>query len=119
MRICLTHGRLLKPAEKLEQETDAADTDEDIKAWAASLGEVVFTNLDVCYLQHVSPREQAGKNTKYIDYCVNLDEMHWAGTISYATDKQLLADKTVPLTSTGDFKLNVLLSRTTGWVKVS
>lgn len=92
-------------AEKQEQETEVGN---DVKAWAASLGEVVFTNLDVCYLQHTSPREKAGQNTKFIDYCVNLDEMHWAGTISYATDKALLESETVPLSSTGDFKLDGL-----------
>ena len=95
-------------ADKPAKESDAADTDEDIKAWAASIGEVVLTKLDVCYLQHTSPLDQSGDNTKFIDYCINLDEMRWAGTISYATDSNLRASETIPVSSTGDFSLNGL-----------
>ncbi|MBE9564084.1 MAG: hypothetical protein IMF17_02485, partial [Proteobacteria bacterium] len=76
--------------------------------WAASLGEVVFTELDICYLQHTSTHETATGESKYIDYCVNLDETTWGGTISYATDKTLLESDDLALTLTGDFALNGL-----------
>lgn len=84
------------------------ETDKDIKAWAASLGEVVFTNLNICYLQHSSPLEQANKDSKFIDYCVDLQEMSWAGTISYGTDSKLLETDDIPISSTGNFSLNGL-----------
>jgi len=90
------------------EETNTAKADEDIKSWAASLGEVVFTNLNVCYLQHTSPLEQSNNDTIFIDYCVTLEEMSWAGTISYATDSELMESDDIPLSSTGDFSLNGL-----------
>lgn len=80
----------------------------EIKPWAASLGEVVFTNLNVCYLLHTAPHAKTGDDTKFMDYCVTLDEMSWGGTISYATDAALLKTNDLPLSSTGNFKLNGL-----------
>ncbi len=90
------------------EEADTEATDEDTKSWAAALGEVTFTNLNVCYLEHTATHKDAGKNSKYLDYCVVLDEMSWAGTISYATDITLLDTIEIPLSSTGDFSLNGL-----------
>jgi len=95
-------------SEDRADETEAIVVEEDIKAWAASLGEVVFTNLDVCYLQHASTLQKSANNTKYVDYCLSLEEMRWAGTISYAVDSELLKSETIPLSSTGDFTLNGL-----------
>ena len=82
--------------------------DEKTKSWAASLGEVIFTNLNVCYLQHTTTLEKASKNSLFVDYCVALEKMSWAGTISYATDNKLLNTDDLPLSSTGDFRLNGL-----------
>ncbi|MFV9615155.1 MAG: DUF748 domain-containing protein, partial [Gammaproteobacteria bacterium] len=90
------------------EQPDTDTTDEDTKSWAASLGEVSFTNLNVCYLEHTAAHKDASKKSKYLDYCVVLDEMSWAGTISYATDITLLDSIEIPLTSTGDFSLNGL-----------
>ncbi len=90
------------------EKPDTSEADKDIKSWAASLGEVTFTNLNVCYLQHSAAHEDADNNSKYIDYCIGLDEMSWAGTISYATDIKLLNSIDIPLSSTGDFSLNGL-----------
>jgi len=84
------------------------DTDENAKPWAASLGEVVFTNLNICYLQHTTSHDAANLESKYLDYCVNLDEMTWGGTISYATDAELLKTDDLAISSTGNFSLNGL-----------
>ncbi len=82
--------------------------DEDVKSWAASLGELVLTNLNVCYLQHTATLSQSNKDSKILDYCVELKEISWAGTISYATDSKLVKSGDLPLSSTGDFSLNGL-----------
>lgn len=81
---------------------------EDSTTWAASLGEVIFTNLNVCYLQHTSSRSDTNDKTKYIDYCALLDEMNWSGTINYATDAALIESSNLPLSSSGDFLLRGL-----------
>ncbi|MCK5395768.1 MAG: hypothetical protein KAJ32_07235, partial [Gammaproteobacteria bacterium] len=96
------------PLGQTAEEPVDKETDEDIKAWAASLGEVVFTDLNICYLQHTSPLEQASKDSKFIDYCIDLEKMAWAGTISYGTDSKLLETDDIPLSSTGTFSLNGL-----------
>ncbi|MCK4674936.1 MAG: hypothetical protein KAT61_03405, partial [Gammaproteobacteria bacterium] len=82
--------------------------DEDVKSWAASLGEIVLTNLNVCYLQHTATLSQSNKDSKILDYCVELKKMSWAGTISYATDRKLIEAGDIPLSSTGNFSLNGL-----------
>ena len=84
------------------------ESDEKTKPWAASLGEVIFTDLNICYLQHNTALQQANKDTLFVDYCVDLDEVSWSGTISYATDKELLKTEDIAISSTGDFKLNGL-----------
>ena len=94
----------------LTASTKAADTDieekqADVKPWAASLGMVTFTDLDICYLQHGETFRNSDDDTRQIDYCVNLEEMIWGGTISYGTDKTLLETETIPLSSTGDLSL--------------
>ena len=48
---------------------------EKTKPWAASLGEVIFTELNICYLQHNASLQQANKDTLFVDYCVDLDEV--------------------------------------------
>ncbi len=107
-------GINIPPGQKPENTADEPDktgtekADEDIQSWAASLGELTFTNLNVCYLQHTSPLDQSAKDSIFIDYCVTLEEMSWAGTISYATDSELLRTDDIPLSSSGDFSLNGL-----------
>ncbi len=92
-----------------ENNIDAVlEQDEKTTPWAASLGKVVFTELNICYLQHTSTHETVTDENKFIDYCVNLDEMTWGGTISYATDKDLLKSGDLPISSTGNFSLKGL-----------
>lgn len=84
------------------------DSSEEVTPWAAQLGEVVFSNLNICYLQHVSTLAKSNDDNRYIDYCIDLKEMQWGGYISYATDKHLLQNGDVPLSSHGSFILNGL-----------
>jgi hypothetical protein len=99
----------LTQAAKVKNET-AKNTPatEQSEPWAASLGEVVFTNLDICYLQHFSANTNADATTIFVDYCIKLEEMTWTGNINYATDKKLLASTALPVSTTGDFTLNGL-----------
>ncbi len=90
------------------ENTDKDEADENVKAWAASLGEVIFTNLNICYLQHTSTLAQATDESKFVDYCVTLEKLSWAGSIAYANDAELLKPDDLPLTSTGDFTLDGL-----------
>ena len=90
------------------KKTTQNENNDEVKAWAASLGEVIFTNLNICYLQNMATLARANDESKYIDYCVALEEMSWTGTIAYANDAELLKTSAVPLTSTGDFTLNGL-----------
>lgn len=83
-------------------------TDKIIKPWAASLNEVIFSQLNICYLQHTAPHDQANGESRYVDYCMDLAEMTWDGTISYATDAELLKTDDLALSSTGNFALNGL-----------
>ncbi|NOQ90824.1 MAG: DUF748 domain-containing protein, partial [Gammaproteobacteria bacterium] len=101
-------GQTPQNTENKPEETKTIIIDKDVKSWTASLGELVFTNLNVCYLQHTSPLSQSNKDSRILDYCVDLKEMFWAGTISYATDSKLLESGDIPLSSTGDFSLNGL-----------
>ena len=82
--------------------------DTGVKPWAASLGEVVFTELNICYLQHSATYQESSIDSRDLDYCIHLDELTWGGTISYATDTELLKTDDLPLSSTGDFALNGL-----------
>lgn len=84
------------------------DSSEEVTPWAAQLGEVVFSNLNICYLQHASTLAESNNSNRQFDYCVDLNEMQWGGYISYATDKRLLQIGDVPLSSHGDFILNGL-----------
>ncbi len=93
-----------KTAENLNKDK----TDENINTWAAALGEVNFTNLNICYQQNTTALAQATDESRFIGYCVALKKMSWSGTISYATDTKLLKTGDIPLTSTGDFTLNGL-----------
>jgi hypothetical protein len=87
---------------------DINNPEEQAEPWAASIGEVIFTGLNICYLQHTASFEQANSNSLFVDYCVGLEEMSWAGTISYATDKTLLKSGELPVSSTGNFTLSGL-----------
>jgi hypothetical protein len=89
-------------------EEPSEGTHEKTKPWAASLGEVIFTDLNICYLQHNAALQQADIDTLFVDYCVDLGEVSWSGTISYATDKELLKTEDIAISSTGDFKLSGL-----------
>jgi outer membrane protein OmpA-like peptidoglycan-associated protein len=91
-----------------EAAVDGVAVDEDVKTWAASIGEVVFSNLNICYTQHDALQSEATKDTRVLDYCTDLEEMIWNGTISYATDSSLLQSGDVPVSSTGNFSLSGL-----------
>ncbi len=99
---------LNKAGEIEKPPADSDKSEQQTTPWAASLGQVIFTNLNICYLQHTAPFEQANKNSLFVDYCVNLEEMSWVGTISYATNKDMLKSDDLPIASTGDFTLNGL-----------
>jgi len=98
-----------KKTDEVTGKTNNNQATEQIQPWAASLGQVVFSNLDICYLQHSSSNANADVKTKFIDYCIELKEMTWKGNINYATDKKLLAANTLPVSSTGNFTLNGLV----------
>jgi hypothetical protein len=98
----------LSPADNMAAETENTDKTQEITTWAASLGEVVLGNLNICYLQHTSSFADRNDNTKLFDYCLTLEEMSWDGTVSYATDRALLNSGEIPLTSSGDFVLRGL-----------
>ena len=96
-------------AEAMAPETKQIESNaKEIQPWAASLGEVVLSNLNICYLQHTSSFKDRNDNSKMFDYCITLQEVSWAGTVSYATDKSLLEAGELPLTSSGDFVLRGL-----------
>jgi hypothetical protein len=101
-------GGLHLPSNNETEQVQEEPEDEDIKPWAASLGEVVFTNLNICYLQDTNTYTTASKESKYIDYCVSLEEMTWGGTISYGTDPELLNTDDLAISSTGHFNLHGL-----------
>ena len=91
-----------------EADTDTEENNKNVKPWAATLGMVTFTDLDICYLQDGETFHNRSDDTKQLDYCINLEEMIWGGTISYGTDKALLETESIPLSSTGNFELNGL-----------
>lgn len=93
---------------KPEKSEPKKEQDDEVTPWGASLGEVVLTNFNICYLQHLSTRDSATKENKNIDYCIKLEKMLWGGTIAYATDQNLLQGDDIPISSTGDFELNGL-----------
>jgi len=97
---------LTTPADNTDIKVEA--NKEEVKPWAATLGMVTFTDLDICYLQHDETFNNRNDDTRQIDYCVNFEEMIWGGTISYGTDKTLLEAEEIPVSSTGDFELNGL-----------
>jgi len=88
---------------------DKNETEQVPLSWAANLGHVSFTNLDICYLQHTSSKLQSNSNSLFVDYCLTLDEMSWQGSIGYATDSKLLNTDDLPLSSTGNFILSDLV----------
>ncbi len=99
---------LLTPPVKEENKTPNINTSDETTPWAASLGEIVFTNFNVCYLQHASSITNASAETKAIDYCAHLNKMSWTGNIGYAVNKKHLDESALPITSTGNFILNEL-----------
>jgi hypothetical protein len=104
----ITVGGVHIPLAKEPASKPADKPAEQATPWAASLGEVIFTDLNICYLQHTVPVKQADKNSLFVDYCVDLVEMSWTGTISYATDENQLKTEDLPLSSTGNFALKGL-----------
>jgi len=79
-----------------------------IRPWAASLGEIILTNLNVCYLQHETTLQKASKKSLYFDYCLALKKMSWDGSINYTTDKKQLNTIDIPISSKGNITLNNL-----------
>lgn len=108
VKISLAGSSADTPPESTAEKNSEASKDKDVKPWAASLGEVIFTELNICYLQHSSTHKLATKDNLFVDYCVDLENMTWGGTISYATDKALLATDDIAISSTGNFSLDGL-----------
>ncbi|MDT8281322.1 MAG: hypothetical protein RQ982_00770, partial [Gammaproteobacteria bacterium] len=102
------HIPLSSSPETADNNTGITTSKTNVNPWAAALGEVTFSDLDICYLQHSSTIAEASKTNRTMDYCVKLNEMQWNGTISYATDSELLKSNDLPLSSSGDFTLNGL-----------
>jgi len=98
----------LNSVDSTATETENNDQAKAITPWAASLGEAVLSNLNICYLQHTSSFADRSDTSKQFDYCLTLEEISWGGTVSYATDKTLLHSGDLPLTSNGDFVLRGL-----------
>ena len=53
---------------------DKNETEQVPLSWAANLGHVSFTNLDICYLQHTSSKQQSNSNSLFVDYCLTLED---------------------------------------------
>jgi hypothetical protein len=83
--------------------TDTPDENDTID-WAASLNEIDFSDLDVCYTKYVSTQATAGKPA--LDYCTAFKALRWNGNIGFATDSELARQQDVPLVSDGDFSLS-------------
>ncbi len=94
-----------KPVPEDQSSDDDADT---THSWAATLGEVTFTNLDVCYLQHTSSYEKSSSANRFVDYCIKLDEMLWQGQIHYAANSENLTTDDLPIKTEGNFTLQGL-----------
>lgn len=77
---------------------------DDSISWAASLSEVDFSGLNVCYQQFESTRALAA--APVLDYCTAFSALGWSGRIGFATDRELAQQQAVPLISDGDFKLS-------------
>ncbi|HHJ35392.1 MAG TPA: DUF748 domain-containing protein, partial [Gammaproteobacteria bacterium] len=92
-------------AEKAEKDNQE---DEQSKHWSAALGSVLLTNIDICYLQYEVAQEEASTKPKYLDYCVTLQDMSWQGKISYTPDTTPVDNIDLPLSTSGDFRLNGL-----------
>lgn len=84
------------------------DVADEASIWGAKLGEITFTNLNTCYLQHTSTYELSNINNLFVDYCIKLDEMTWSGNIRYATESELLATDDLPIAIEGNFYLSGL-----------
>ena len=79
--------------------------------WSAALGSVSLKNINVCYLHHETALNLASDNSRLFDYCVELQEMAWSGTISYGLENNLIENDDLLLSSTGNFILNGLIVR--------
>jgi Domain of Unknown Function (DUF748) len=80
--------------------------DNDAVSWAASLSEVGFSNLDVCYRKYESAQTAASASTPALDYCTKFSRLGWNGNIGFATDRDLDRESDVPLVSEGTFVLS-------------
>jgi len=97
---------LKKPLESNIEQADEAV--ENNTSWAATLDEIIFSNLNICYLKHLSEIAKAQDDNKLIDYCLQLENLSWQGSIHYATDKNLIASEIIPVSTAGDFSLTGL-----------
>lgn len=89
-----------------QQDNKAAiDQTQEGASWAASLGEISFTNLNICYLQYSETFSKGKEKPAEIDYCAALQEASWNGTVSYDTRIKQVDSKDLSLSSQGDFKL--------------
>ncbi len=84
------------------------ETTEHAQAWTASLGQVVFSNFNICYLQHLSTISTASTKTIFVDYCMVLSQLDWHGNIHYAKQQQPLSNNALPVSGSGSLSLNEL-----------
>ena len=85
--------------------TDTSDETDTI-SWSASLNEVDFSDLDVCYRKYASALAEASSGKPALDYCTAFKSLRWNGSIGFATDRELAQQQDVPLVSDGDFTLS-------------
>jgi hypothetical protein len=90
-------GGEARPVTDTPAENDSID-------WAASLNQIDFSNLDVCYTKYASAQATAGEPA--LDYCTAFKALRWNGNIGFATDSELTRQQDVPLVSNGDFTLS-------------
>jgi len=93
------------------QNNESTDADPDESHWSAALGSILLKDLNICYLQHDTPVQQATKESGQFDYCVSLQKMAWKGSIRYDVDNTLIESGDFSLSSIGNFTLNGLTIR--------
>jgi len=93
------------------QDNANTETDAGESHWSAALGTILLKDLKVCYLQHETSQALATDESRQLDYCIDLQEMAWNGSISYGVENTLIENKDLPVSSTGDFTLNGLIVR--------
>ncbi len=104
----ITIGGVSIPLDSKPPSAAKTDAEQPALLWAANLGEVVISNLNICYLQHNTTELKKTDNTLAFDYCLTLDNMSWQGNIAYASDTMQTEVEDIPLSTSGDFTLSGL-----------